>query len=64
MPVERTIPFVREVSIYDSLKAAVVYEMHSETIDETSWGADPFDILAEKEEEAGMPLIDMPDNDD
>ena len=54
----------REVSIYDSLKASIVYEMYAERPDETSWGADPFDILAEREEEAGMPLIDMPDNDD
>ena len=50
----------REVSIYDSLKAA----MYADRPDETSWGADPFDILTEREEEAGMPLIDMPDNDD
>jgi len=64
MATQRVIPFIREVSIFDSLKAAVVYELYSETIDETSWGADPFDILADKEEREGMPLIDMPDDND
>lgn len=64
MATQRVIPIIREVSIFDSLKAAVVYELHSETIDETSWGADPFDILSDKEEREGMPLIDMPDDND
>lgn len=54
----------REVSIYDSLKAAIAYEMYADRPDETSWGADPFDILSDKEECAGMSLIDMPDDDD
>ena len=53
-----------EVSIFDSLSAAIAYELHAELPDETSWGADPFDILAAREEESGMPLIDMPDDDD
>lgn len=53
-----------EVSIHDSLSAAITYELYAELPDETSWGADPFDILAAREEEAGVPLIDMPDNDD
>lgn len=64
MATERVIPFIREVSIYDSLKAAVVYEQHCEQIDETTWGADPFDILSDKEERSGMSLVDMPDDDD
>lgn len=64
MAVQRVIPLIREVSIYDSLKAAIVYELHSETADESSWGADPFDILSDKEEREGMPLIDMPDDND
>jgi hypothetical protein len=54
----------REVSIFDSLAAAIAYEQHEGLIDETSWGADPFDILADREERAGMPLIDMPDDND
>lgn len=64
MATQRVIPIIREVSIFDSLKAAVVYELYSKTIDETSWGADPFDILSDKEEREGMPLIDMPDDND
>ena len=53
-----------EVSIFDSLSAAIAYEMFAERPDETSWGADPFDILSDKEEREGMPLIDMPDDND
>ncbi len=54
----------REISIEDSIEAALAYSLLSEQIDETSWGADPFDILSFKEELAGMPLVDMPDDDD
>lgn len=50
----------REVSIFDSLEAAIAYELHAELADETTWGADPFDILAAREEESGMPIFDMP----
>lgn len=53
-----------EVSIFDSLSAAIAYEMFAERPDETSWGADPFDILAQREEDEGMPLFSMPDADD
>lgn len=51
----------REVSIFDSISAAIAYEMFAERPDETSWGADPFDILSDKEEREGMPLFSMPD---
>lgn len=51
-----------EVSIFDSMSAAIAYELYAERPDETSWGADPFVILSEKEEAAGVPLIDSVDD--
>ena len=60
MAVRIVIP--HEVSIYDSMSAAIAYELYAERPDETSWGADPFDILSEKEEAAGAPLIDLVDD--
>ena len=51
----------REVSIESGLGVLLAYEAYTGEDEDSN---DPFDILARKEEDLDMPLVDMPADDD